>query len=429
MVKGKPWHPVTLGDLLVNSPESFIRAGFASNPACPAKYLHAMSHDEHVSVRVGVASNEATPKDTLLRLMYEACAVHHESAIVEAAEIVELWQKSGTPWRALRHGPIVLEWNTSQLASGAWAKIDRRFEVLNALLLNPQMPIDVALLVISKLSTETRMAIAVETTIPVDLMRALAHDDSWQVRKAIAGRFMLPRDILDELAKDPDEGVRRAVAGNYNTSAAALAHLETDDSDFVRYEHARRIVDNMRFTHLISENQSLTQLDSQVSLKFPVGDTRFREWVGSEKYGLPVTTALALAQSQTAPFDCVLGYLEDVESFPKVTEGLFPGLYAAKSPLTPLDQLYLLAASSNSLVRAHAVEQIAPLCQELDRIATYIADDHDVVRAAVARYARTDMPLDMWYQLAGDESVSVVQALIDNDATPTVVRGFLLITH
>ena len=77
-----------------------------------------------------------------------------------------------------------------------------------------------------------------------------------------------------------------------------------------------------------------------------------------------------------------------------------------------------LSRSDEATVRAGAA---AHPHTPLTIILKLARDEAHCVRAGVARNPRTDIPEDVWMDLAGDNAAEVVFALIANDAVPNAV--------
>jgi hypothetical protein len=261
--------------------------------------------------------------------------------------------------------------------------------------------------------------------LPSEVLEQYAASESFRLRRAVAGHGSMSIDSLKRLASDEDEGVRRGVAGNVRTPASVLHRLVKDESRIV--QHALR--SNPNLTPALREKLHVGVPESPAAVSpirpkivelLPTTPAEFDEFVAQPDF--TENLWLYLASSPTAPFDYVIGRVDDVQSLPSYPHGVSPALFAALHDHTPESQLEILAGFHDKKVRQAAGRRLAAFSTNGAILEQLVRDSRSSVRKAVAQSAGSKFPEQLWNELANDGKPAVRKAVLGNDHAPDAVR-------
>jgi HEAT repeat protein len=225
---------------LAHDEHASVRSGVARNTnipeECACDIFKKLAHDEHWRVRSGVAENTNIPKEC-------ACDILNELAHDKDSDV-----RTGVA----RNTNIPKECAYDILNELAH---DEHWRVREGVARNTNIPREFACDILNELAhdkdSDVREYVARNTNIPkecaCDILNELAHDEDWRVRMGVAGNTNIPEecacDILNELIDDENEWVRSCIADNTNIpkecACDIFKKLAHDEKALVREDVAK----------------------------------------------------------------------------------------------------------------------------------------------------------------------------------------------
>ncbi|RMH68524.1 MAG: hypothetical protein D6675_15795 [Gemmatimonadetes bacterium] len=233
-----------------------VRIAIAQHPTTATRTLRELATDKQMMVRIAVAENPNTfpvvltqlSKDPRLEVGLAVC-VHPQTPL----ETLKKMSSLNTTYQTL-----IAKTHTEPELINYLLNTDYFRLVKGALAQNPNLPEELAVLMVRDPETAVREKLAYFTDIPFVLellagdpavsvrqflarnphlpynqMRQLAEDEDPQVRKVLVAHPNITPDILAQMAWDPAETVRRDVAQHPRTPISALEKLANDENRVV----------------------------------------------------------------------------------------------------------------------------------------------------------------------------------------------------
>lgn len=371
----------------LNSGDSAFKMAVACDSNTPVKVLDKLAKETSVTIRLEVAGNPSTSKDSLYLLS------HDEDESVRKAALTRLLKLPGAP----SVSGVIQNPNASpQLVASLAEDLEWR-GVLT--LFENDLDADVLAELAKTRNMNVRAKVARSESAGPATLTFLASDSVHHVRAAVANNDFTTQDILMLLLHDPDERVWMTVLNRDNLPREVLMSAATDGNSSMRQQVAAAKAATVEVLSQLAEDES-PEIRRAVACNRNTSNQ--------------ILSALASDPDDDIRLAIAMGMDEAVYHGEKIMAFRY-------SRRTPVDVLLRLAADVAPQVRTAVVSHPELPTETLGELAVDVASE---VRRAVGR--QPNLPIAAFSALVDDPEVGIRAVVAEHPQIPGRLLARLL---